>query len=613
MPFPRIIRSEDYRGKSPKDDEYLSPLAKFLINFSKYAKRNDIPFVPFSRDDNTDQTDEVFRKEAKKIKDSYNSIKKLIKNIGNHEGISIDRPGRGHHKYKELFNQLDDRQHAINKIQSCPEIHDLIRVMLFSSYLSRCVVLARIVIKDEDAAFDIFDALNSTGQPLTAIETLRPIIMQYEKQKKGYKGSPSQYDMDRIGKVLDPLKPHKRERETKELIILFALYITGEKVDGKPSGQRSFLRRLYDQSKKKNSSNTDYPRKFISSIADLNDFKKEFWPSKKEKLPEIGSFGSEEDTNTVKLCIALIRGMNTSLALPILARYWKPNLKERKRFLNVIKIVTAFLVLRRAATGGTDGIDGDFRSIMAPTGGDGNGLCIGIKHDNELLSPKDLRAAFKTQLKNKKLDIRRQSKSQWVDRVTEQPLYEYSQDLVRFLILAAADQSQPSGKVHGTWEREDVRPSTHNSFLNYATWTDNSHDSIEHIAPVSGQSTSLWDQDIYRHNLHHSLGNLILLPKTLNCAVQDSGWQKKRIIYRALTEKSEHGKEDIMSEATAENDAKLSEFIEGWLSESKCLDLLTPLRNVDDWNLDIVKKRSRNTATLAWETISPWLFVKGED
>ena len=624
FPFPRIIRSEDTRGKSPNKCEYLSPVAKFLMNFSKYVNRNNTPFVPFSHDDNADQTDEEFKKEADKIKDSYNFVKKIVKNISDpshpdcknldRDTISIDKLNQGY--YKELFNQLEssigqpnDIQRAINKVASCAEIHNLIRVLLFSSYLSRCVVLARIVIKDEDAAFDIFDALNSTGQPLTALETLKPLVMQYEEEKKSYKGSPSQHDMKRIGKVLDPLKPHKKQIETKDLIILFALYIIGKKIDGKLSEQRSFLRKLYDQAKKhSHNTDTDYARKFISSIADLNDFKKKFWKNKKAKLSGIGGFRSDEDTNTVKLCISLIRGMNTSLVLPILARYWEPKLEEKKRFVDVIKIVTAFLVLRRSATGKTEGIDEDFRSIMAQTGVDSYGLCVGIKHDHELLSPRKLRSAFKEQLK-KKLGISRQSKSKWVNRVAEQPLYKHSRDLARFLIIAAAHQSFPSEESPGIWERGDVIPGTHSDdFLTFKTWLDHRYNTVEHIAPIADSQDGAWDDNIYKYNLHHSLGNLTLLPNKINSAIGNSSWIKKRVLYKALTVRKKSERTGIIKEAEDAKDQKLSKYIKDEIEKMPCLDLIIPLRDVQDWDRDVVMERGRNTAKLAWETISPWLF-----
>ena len=625
--FPRIIRSKDTRGNTPGESEYFSPIAKFLMEFYKYANRSDESFVPFEPGKGFD--DDIKKdKEAMRIEKNYKLIRDRVQRLrqspnedlesddkSGPEQISTDGLERGY--YKELFTRIDDiaegadeRHNALKKLKGYSEIQGLVRTLLFAAYFSRCVVLTRVVTEDANAAFDIFDALNTTGEPLTAIETLKPMVMLHENPNGLTGAYPSEKSINRIDATFNSFDQAQEPGQTKSLIVSFALYINGQKMGTKLSTQRNFLQKAYKDAKSNNNKQQDSAQRFVSSIADLAEFRIKYWLDK--KLKNIDDFGTEEETNLVKLCISLIQGMKTHLTIPILARYWDPDLKEKKRFLEVLKIVTAFLVLRRAATGKTKGIDGDFRRIMQPGNEKGFGLCAGIKHNNRLPSPDNLRAEFQRLLKkNKHLNIDRQSKSNWASRVAEQPLYDLSKDLVRFLILAAADQSESSSKNPGLWERKDIVPSTNkNNFLNYKTWADDSYDTIEHIAPVGGQNTGLWDPKIYRHDLHHSLGNLILLPKTLNCAVQDSGWIKKRIIYKALAAEKESERANIISEAKAENDAKLSKFIESWLNGSKCLDLLVPLRNVNKWNRDIVEKRSRNTATLAWETISPWLYPK---
>ena len=71
---------------------------------------------------------------------------------------------------------------------------------------------------------------------------------------------------------------------------------------------------------------------------------------------------------------------NTRLVIPILARYWDEygEMDSEKNFLSAVRAVTAFLVLRRAVTGGTARIDSDFRKVMSPSGGSGtDALCLG--------------------------------------------------------------------------------------------------------------------------------------------------------------------------------------------------------------------------------------------
>ena len=75
---------------------------------------------------------------------------------------------------------------AINDISSTPDSSGLIRITLFSYYLLKSVVLTRVETDDEDYAFDIFDSLNTTGAPLTAIETFKPRVISFERGKRKY-------------------------------------------------------------------------------------------------------------------------------------------------------------------------------------------------------------------------------------------------------------------------------------------------------------------------------------------------------------------------------------------------------------------------------------------
>ena len=81
----------------------------------------------------------------------------------------------GHNDFKntglcDLFEKLDmlseaERGIAISNIASNSDSSGLIRLMLFSHYILKSVVLTRIETNNEDAAFDIFDSLNTTGEP----------------------------------------------------------------------------------------------------------------------------------------------------------------------------------------------------------------------------------------------------------------------------------------------------------------------------------------------------------------------------------------------------------------------------------------------------------------
>ena len=120
----------------------------------------------------------------------------------------------------------------------------MVRLIAFSSYLTRCVILTRVETENDSYAFDIFDALNTTGEPLTALETLRPGIIQFEDNKDGFEGSESQRCLAKLRENLDEVfvQTELRQKATKELLVSFALYFEGHKLGMPLNAQRTYLR-----------------------------------------------------------------------------------------------------------------------------------------------------------------------------------------------------------------------------------------------------------------------------------------------------------------------------------------------------------------------------------
>ena len=611
-PFPRIVRDGDNRGRSHKTSEYRSPLGKFLDAFAKYANEEGMDeFVPPSLGSGID---------AQKLGESYELVRELLFHLNEPqwyeesecEQVMIEWLSRS--GYRNLLDRLAviqteaDQNKAISELQKCEAAHDLVRILLFAAYFCQCIVLTRVTTDDQRAAFDIFDALNTTGEPLTALETLKPRVIEFENSKGGFKGTKSDTAFQRLKAQIE--QRHKdatrRQKETKELVVSFALYMEGKKLSEHLGAQRNFLRGQYDKSKAVTQENA---QRFVSSLADLAEFKWFYWTN--EGLGELGRFHADDNVGQVQLLMSFIMDTQTKLALPILARYWSTDLKRRgereREFLDALKALTAFLVLRRAASGGTAGIDSDFRAIMAPKNGSSKrfGLCAGTDSKNQRLSIPELKNAFKKLLSESKLRIAQEGK--WVDQVIDNPLYQQARTLVRFMLFAAAHQSIPSSTRPGCWEWEGVRTSSHdNNFLTYETWTGELYETVEHIAPET-EPKSGWFSDIYKNmTLRHSLGNLILLPKKENGAIGNGSWSRKKVFYRALTEQTDDRLQQRIEEAAALG-MEFSNYTKELLRKGERLPLLAPLRDVEAWNPDVIEARARNTASLTWNYVWPWL------
>ena len=282
--FPKIIReTNDGRGIGG-DADYDSSIAKFLHSFAKFYE-SGLDEFRFSPKNEKDQ----------KLWDIYKEIEEWVHALlyeGNQTHAELDwEPVEGNRfgnrNLRGLFDKLStieknkDQDKAVSGIAANPQIAGLVRLILFSSYMTSHVVLTNVKTSDENSAFDIFDALNTTGEPLTALETFKPYVVKFEKQfGHGYQGSDSCIYYEAIEKSLNSIaSAAKRQTETKELLTSFALYYDGTKLSHDLNGQRTYLRNKYDAlsiDKDKNQTLT-LRQKFVESIKDLQEFRDDFW------------------------------------------------------------------------------------------------------------------------------------------------------------------------------------------------------------------------------------------------------------------------------------------------------------------------------------------------
>ena len=516
-------------------------------------------------------------------------------------------------RYRGLFAKLDsvgadaDRNRVASYVATSPEVEGLVRLLLFASYLVQSVVLAVVEAPDEDIAFDIFDALNTTGEPLTALETLKPHVVRFEKELDiEFRGSESDTSWNVLeGNVISAnYPPDQRQRESKDLVTGFALYYRGEKIGSDLALQRNTLRNYFRQARQ---SGDEIARDFVRSLATMSQFRVDYWnKSRIDTLMGPATHGAEYDQ--LKLCLRFIADTNTSTVIPILTRYWAEfaEMDPEQNFLKALKAVTAFLALRRAMTGGTQRIDSDFRSIMA---GDRTSpsrpLCLGTSLSNRILSIEELKGEFRKMLMARPFRV--DNKDAWLDLAREIPLANQASRVVcRFMLLAAAHNARPNSERPGLMESARIIRSDELKYLSFPTWTDQRYATIEHVAPDNPNGA--WDAHIYeRQTTRHTIGNIVLLPERENQSIGNSPWSKKNLFYRALTAKTEDAREAAIE--TAEK--------EGWKFSRRTLDvirnqgrlpMLDALTTVDDWTAQMIEDRTENILSLAWDQISPWLF-----
>ena len=466
------------------------------------------------------------------------------------------------------------------------------------------MVLTRVEAQNQADAFDIFDALNTTGEPLTALETCKPLIIQFEDDREGYLGSQSKEDWESMESTLAEAysEPAKQQLETKQMLTSFALYFDGHKLQLDLTNQRRYLRDRFRQAA---TLNTDFARGFVRSLNEMAEFRSQYWDKTAIDGLGVSAVGPEE-SDSLKLCLRFIADMNTSLAIPILVRYWS-EYGEEQSFLSATRAVTAFLALRRSVTGGTARIDSDFRGLMGnkPKSG-GDPLCIGPQKSNQILSIESLRKELREFLREPRIGVK--DKESWMAKAKDIEFgLQAPRPLCRFLLLAAAHNARPDKSHPGLLTDSDVVEGADLDFFNHRNWVGQKYATVEHIAPVTDPSHG-WERRIYtRAATRQLIGNLLLLPEKENQSIGNSGWQKKKTFYAALAEQSKSERVALI-EATKSQGYRFGKKTQTLLQSQERLGMLDHLTNVEHWTAALIERRTKNILELAWDEISPWLF-----
>ena len=608
--FPRIVRAEkDHRAATKKASDYRSVVARFQMDFSEFYTETGL-VSPSKKGDGAAEV--LFFQNYEYIKEQVRGICEDNEKSNSKRDIEYEQIPQESFEQKplrHLFKRInaiqgEDSNRTLSEIAKNSNSSGLVRLLLFSHYLMDRVILTRVETPNEASAFDVFDALNTTGEPLTAIETFKPLVIRFEEEEVGgrYQGSDSEISFNKIEEYLKRY-PERQQATTRDLLVTFALYLEGHKLSRDLASQRAYLRNIYE-------GRSEEKRKIVESLAHVAEFRKNHWSS--DSIPNLTTTQGDE---ILKLCLKTISDINTSMALPILTRYWVEFKQEDpSKFIDAVKAVTAFLVLRRSVTGGTSGIDADFRDIVKKDSWNDN-VSIRIYysqsvHDHSKSLPLPDPADLKTELReilDEGVEVR--DKSTWVEKAAKQGLAKHSVALCRFLLFAASHNAETDPKNPGLLTRENVIPGDINNFLSFENWCDTKYATIEHIAPQSQTGTN-WDEAIYQNQyIRDTIGNLTLLPKKENSMIRDSSWEKKKLFYAALSSSSREQRENFLSEAK-KGGFHPSKTSENLIRSQVRLYMLSPLSEAKKWDESFIKSRTRNILELAWDEVATWLSYK---
>lgn len=615
--FPRLIRQmEDYWDSA--QDSYSSAIASYIFQSMKHYREMEQKgqrIKPFSLKDWQSKAKESQRK-------FYTTLSGAVKNIDEafkvfdktcESRIEVEEdhelfvaPDIGHIINQKVNNELDAllRQTEFpapiqSMLQSDSKEGKLLRKLFqFSAlarYVMRRVVITTVNAIDEDMAFDIFESLNTAGSPLTAIETFKPHVYLADIK-------PEDIIYKRMQDITSYLQNDKNADATS-LVQVFAFSEAGRAKLTRINQQRIFLNQ-YDKFDKIQKD------KFIGSLFNTKEFLETFWGSERKYrivAPDI----SKEESEEFEFCITFLKSIKHERALGPIIRYfsqWR-NLSgcsssenERKKaasnFVSSVKACTAFTILWRAAQGGgTKGVDQEYLKIMnGSLDASFSAFCRQDKEHNEIPVPaiSDLQRVFRKALEKKNI----LNRDQWVDIVSSTSYPDGFKNLAKVILLAAANDAEPGGEYNCELVRGKVGC---NPLIKAELFRDLT---LEHISPQKreGKWKDKFHDTTYTDNgrLLDMLGNYTLLNLPENSHVSNQDWEYKKHAYNVFA--SGVLSEDIPG-LSKEDVARFNKY-------TKHLKWLEVISNNPHWGPDIIKERSEEVASMAYDFLIGWLQEK---
>ena len=501
-----------------------------------------------------------------------------------------------------------DVEDIVEKAESDRDQNDyraaaIYQLLLLTHYLLRRCGVNRLQPTHEEWGFDMFQALNATGTPLTVMETFLPQVMQAEVMAGNeWEKTRSCELMDETQELFEVTTTNEQKtRRTNELLRTFSLCYEGKKLGNKFSEQRRWLTQVYEQQLL----TIDQKREFLRKLARTASFFYFGWYMEETTgAHHIKGFEDHPKGGFVSLLVRYLRDANSRLSAPILARFYSQALDGQStfdQFLESVKACTAFFTLWRTANS-TSGLDDIYRKYFQ---GSEAPVAVG-KHSwkghPDPLTAKNLKQYFINVLNDKGIG----DNERWIKASERFLLYTELKTICRFVLFVAAhdrvvDKSNPGLTDTGT------KGSC--TLLELGRWVTNDHKSLEHVAPQRPPIGHKWDPKIYADDLVHQIGNLILLPLDLNKFVDNKEWAVKYLHYCHVGKRN---KKELtkLSDAAMKEGIVLSKKATEKLSNAEyncAVEPILRLGKAGTWDAALVAKRTRQIKELAWETLFAWL------
>jgi hypothetical protein len=520
----------------------------------------------------------------KKLNEIFPPAWKILEQISETDLWGFSRP--------ELSSIVNNCTHPPQGTDS--QVCSLVQLFAFSHFLLRRCCFTEIVPISERWAFDMFQSLNATGTPLTAIETFKPLVVNYFGSK--YKDSDVENDFDQIDILFKPMKnASDKSKLTRNYLTTFALIYDGTaKLSSRFSDQRDWLNGRF------NTCSTSIERvKFVRKMSDLAVYWQRlnnYNPGAMLAFP--GLEGLPQDLQRLSgLSLLYINNANHDMAHSVLSRFYSSVLNgdpnSTVEFANACTAVAAFFTLWRSALPNA-GLDDEYRSIVKEY------LSWKIAGNTQLKAD-DLKYRFREALEDNKIG----SFTAWKSRALSYLRYDNAKTVCRFVLFVTAHDTIGDPAFPGLMIKGNLGTAL---YLDPVKWQQDDCRSIEHVAPQDEKAG--WDQALYLDDDVQRIGNLILLSTEINSAVGNRGWLEKWIYYRHIQEENPNNFPALMQQASS-NGINLKNKFLATLKKTPVQHHMKPIVGLGAngvWNKDFVDARTERICELLWDRLyNEWL------
>ena len=599
---PKIIRgnSDFWTEKEDAETAYKSSVSFYLAKFIESHSVNfGRCFKPSS--DNIGKT----------LYTNYRAMEKWIKEkVRKAHLINEDFPSAI--SILDTFNKIDlwndNRDEIVDyvKVNDCNTnkisnyLCEFVQVLSICHYLLERCCFTVIQPTDENWAFDMFQSLNATGTPLTAIETFKPRVVNVtEEFGNGFKNSKNEEYFNKIDKLFEDVDTaQQKNTRTKDFLTSFFVAYNGQQVSSHFSHQRKSLIDSFE-GRKDNDKQIDFLKKssFVEFLGNYADFYKSIWlAADKNMTTPFTLLNGRGDADLATMLICFLRASNHKMAITVLGNFYDSIQRGRTNaiedFIMAVKAISAYYFLWRASSSNA-GLDVTYRDFFK-TEDKSWKFENGIKLD-------ELTNHLKAKLRDKQI----LQKTDWISKAKDEFKYESApNEVIRLGLLVAAHDTIIDESNLGLVKKGREGTS---DYLCLNKWVSEDLFSIEHVAPQKNDND--WDKDIYENKLYQSIGNLTLLRQSLNSSAGNKPWKEKILYYKTVGEKDPAKIQNLKNTAKSMgiNMNEETILILQRSEYSSHIEAIANMNQTDKWDKEIVEKRRDNLLDIIWDKVIKWL------